>query len=48
MPILLGEVNVQNTAVAIVAAVQLGYPVDDVIRAVEGAEQIRAHGEGQS
>ncbi|MDY3665097.1 MAG: UDP-N-acetylmuramoyl-L-alanyl-D-glutamate--2,6-diaminopimelate ligase [Schaalia hyovaginalis] len=39
MPIL-GEVNVQNTAVAIVAAVQLGYPVDDVIRAVEGAEQI--------
>lgn len=39
MPIL-GEVNVQNTAVAIVAAVRLGYDVDAVIAAVERAEQI--------
>ncbi len=39
MPIL-GEVNVQNTALAIVSAVQLGYPIADVIRAVEQAEQI--------
>lgn len=39
MPIL-GEVNVQNTAVAIVAAVQLGYDVDAVIAAIEKAEQI--------
>lgn len=41
MPIL-GEVNVQNTAVAIVCAVQLGYDVDDVIAAVKRADQVPA------
>ncbi|WP_022867810.1 UDP-N-acetylmuramoyl-L-alanyl-D-glutamate--2,6-diaminopimelate ligase [Schaalia vaccimaxillae] len=37
---LLGQVNVQNTAVAIVSAVQLGYEVNEVITSVENAEQI--------
>jgi len=36
----LGDVNVQNTAVAIVSAVQLGLDVDDVIAAVESAPQV--------
>ncbi len=39
MPIL-GEVNVQNTAVAIVSAVTLGIDLADVIASVEGAPQI--------
>lgn len=39
MPIL-GEVNVQNTAVAIVSALSLGYDTDEVIAALERAEQI--------
>lgn len=39
MPIL-GEVNVQNTALAIVATVSLGYDTDEVIAALEKAEQI--------
>ncbi len=39
MPIL-GDVNVQNTAVAIVSVAQLGYDVDAVIEALEDAEQI--------
>ena len=37
---LLGEVNVQNTAVAIVAGVQLGHDVDAVIASVEACDQI--------
>lgn len=41
MPIL-GEVNVQNTAVAIVTVVSLGYDTQHVIDAVETAEQIPA------
>lgn len=39
MPIL-GEVNVQNTAVAIVSAVSLGIDLPDVIASVEAAPQI--------
>lgn len=39
MPIL-GEVNVQNTAVALVSVAQLGYPIEAVISALENAEQI--------
>ena len=39
MPIL-GEVNVQNTAVAIVSAVTLGIDLADVIASIEGAPQI--------
>ena len=39
MPIL-GEVNIQNTAVAIVAAVSLGIELADVIGAIEDAPQI--------
>lgn len=39
MPIL-GEVNVQNTALAIVCAAQLDIPVEQIISAVENAEQI--------
>lgn len=39
MPIL-GEVNVQNTAVAIVSAVTLGIDLDDVIASIEDAPQI--------
>ena len=39
MPIL-GEVNVQNTAVAIVSAVALGIDLADVITSVENAPQI--------
>ncbi|MDC4233300.1 UDP-N-acetylmuramoyl-L-alanyl-D-glutamate--2,6-diaminopimelate ligase [Actinomyces sp. B33] len=39
MPIL-GDVNVQNTALAIVSAVQIGLDVDEAIRAVEAADQI--------
>lgn len=39
MPIL-GEVNVQNTALAIVCGVQLGFGLDEVIAAIEAAEQI--------
>ena len=39
MPIL-GEVNVQNTAVAIVSAVTLGIDLSEVIASVEGAPQI--------
>ena len=39
MPIL-GEVNVQNTAVAIVSAVTLGIDLADVITSVENAPQI--------
>lgn len=39
MPIL-GEVNVQNTAVAIVCAAQLGIPMDQIIHAVDNAEQV--------
>lgn len=37
---IIGGVNVQNTAVAIVAAVQLGLDVDAVIAAVEAAGQV--------
>ena len=39
MPIL-GDVNIQNTVLAIVSGVTLGYSVEETIRAVEGAEQI--------
>ncbi|QPK80458.1 UDP-N-acetylmuramoyl-L-alanyl-D-glutamate--2,6-diaminopimelate ligase [Schaalia sp. ZJ405] len=39
MPIL-GEVNVQNSAVAIIAAVQLGFPLAEVIDSYENAPQI--------
>lgn len=39
MPIM-GEVNVQNTAVAIVCAVEAGIDIADVLKAVENAEQI--------
>ena len=39
MPIL-GEVNVQNTSVAIVSAVTLGIDLADVIASIEGAPQI--------
>lgn len=39
MPIL-GEVNVQNTAVAIVCAAQLGIPMDKILHAIEHAEQV--------
>lgn len=39
MPIL-GEVNVQNTALAIVCAAELGLPIEDVIASIERAEQI--------
>ena len=39
MPIL-GEVNIQNTAVAIVSAVSLGIDLADVISAIEDAPQI--------
>lgn len=39
MPIL-GEVNIQNTAVAIVSAVSLGIELADVISAIEDAPQI--------
>lgn len=39
MPIL-GEVNIQNTAVAIVSAVSLGIDIADVISAIEDAPQI--------
>ena len=47
MPIL-GEVNVQNTAVAIVSAVTLGIDLPDVIASIEDAPQIPGRmGEGQ-
>ncbi len=36
----LGDVNVQNTAVAVVSAVQLGLEVDEVIAAVQAAPQV--------
>ena len=36
----LGEVNVQNCAVTIVCGVQLGYALQDAIKAVEGAKQV--------
>lgn len=39
MPIL-GEVNVQNTALAIVCGVQAGFALDEVIASIEAAEQI--------
>ncbi|MDO4259574.1 MAG: UDP-N-acetylmuramoyl-L-alanyl-D-glutamate--2,6-diaminopimelate ligase [Actinomycetaceae bacterium] len=39
MPVL-GRVNVQNTAVAVVAAVQAGIPLAEAISAIEAAEQI--------
>lgn len=39
MPIL-GEVNVQNTAIAIAAGVVAGRPLDEVITAIEAADQI--------
>lgn len=39
MPIL-GEVNVQNTAVALVSAVAAGIPLDGALRALEAAPQI--------
>lgn len=39
MPIL-GEVNVQNTAVALVSAVAAGVPLDGALRALEAAPQI--------
>ncbi|OFJ71862.1 UDP-N-acetylmuramoylalanyl-D-glutamate--2,6-diaminopimelate ligase [Actinomyces sp. HMSC064C12] len=36
----LGEVNVQNCALSVVAGVQLGYKLEDAIGAIEGAGQV--------